>query len=120
MCEDLDAALNVLYIVQNPDIVRLALGVREDIVNISVAGDVEQIRESQLQTQSILQSDTMDESSINQDTATAQLHEPSLHERELASPMSEFARSVESEGDETNEDTGVEALEVHHIIMHAG
>ena len=108
---------------QDPDVLRLALGVREGIVNISVAGDDKQVRESQLQ--SMLQSETMDESSVTQDEDTVQLREANVHvEPGLASPMSEFARadsSVESESDEA-EDAGGGSLEVHihHIIMHAG
>ena len=98
---------------QNPDVLRLALGVREGIVNISVAGDAEQVRESQLQS---MQSETMDESSVTHDETTAQLHEASIQvESELASPMSEFSRpdsSVESEGDETGKDAGGDAPEV--------
>lgn len=101
---------------QNPDVLRLALGVREGIVSISVAGDAEQVRESQLQS---MQSETMD--SVTYDETTGQLHEASiLVESELASPMSEFARpdsSVESEGDEMGKDAGGDAPEVYIALL---
>lgn len=103
---------------QNPDVLRLALGVREGIVSISVAGDAEQVQESQLQS---MQSETMDESSVTYDETTGQLHEASiLVESELASPMSEFARpdsSVESEGDEMGKDAGGDAPEVYITLL---